>query len=143
DYRPPKDGSGLTAATPITDGRNVYAVFANGIVCAVDLDGKLNWAIHIEAEPTTGYGRSASPTIVAGKLIVHIGNLYAFDPATGAQLWVNIEAKSSYGTPVAVKTGDTDLIVTPLGDVVRATDGKSVNSAVAHTAHSSPINRGD
>ena len=143
DYQPPKNGSGLTAATPITDGQNVYAVFANGIVCAVALDGKLQWTTGIEAEQNTGYGRSASPIIVAGKLIVHLSHLYALDPATGAQLWVNPEAKSSYGTPVAAKAGNIDLIVTPLGDVVRAADGTSVNSGIAHTSHSSPINDGD
>jgi hypothetical protein len=29
-YVPPKDGSGMAAATPVTDGTNVYAAFANG-----------------------------------------------------------------------------------------------------------------
>jgi len=138
-YRLPKDGSGMTAATPIADGRYIFVVLANGIVCAVDLNGKPKWAACIEAEPTTGYGRSASPLLVAGKLVVHMSQLYAFDSATGKQLWVNIEAKSSYGTPTLVKAGGTDLIVTSLGDVVRADDGKSVNSGLGHTTHSSPI----
>lgn len=139
NYQPPKDGSGLTAATPVTDGQSVFAVFANGIVCAVGLDGKVKWATCIEAEPTTGYGRSASPIIVAGKLIVHMSHLYAFDPATGRQLWVNTEAKSSYGTPTAMRVGDKEVIVTSLGDVVRAADGQSANSGLGRTAHSSPI----
>ncbi|MEN9573234.1 MAG: hypothetical protein RL514_1089 [Verrucomicrobiota bacterium] len=143
DYQSPKDGAGLAAATPITDGQNVYASFGNGIVCALDLDGKLKWTAHIAAEPTTGYGRSASPLLVAGKLIVHISHLYAFDPATGAQRWVNSEAKSSYGTPVATKVGVVDLIVTPLGEVVRATDGVSVNSGIGRTTHASLIQSGD
>ena len=143
DYQPPKNGSGLAAATPITDGRNVFAVFANGIVCAVDLDGKLKWAVGIEAEQNTGYGRSSSPIIVAGKLVVHISNLYAFDLATGAQLWVNTEVKSSYGTPIVTRVGNIDLIVTPLGDVVRAVDGTGVNSDIGHTSHSRPIKGGD
>ncbi len=142
-YEAPKDGSGLASATPLTDGTAIYAVFANGIVCAVGLDGKRKWTACIDAEPTTGYGRSSSPIIVAGKLIVHVSNLYAFDPATGRQLWVNTEAKSSYGTPVHLRVGDADLIVTPNGDVVRAADGKSVNSDIAHTSHSSPIQCGE
>jgi len=142
NYKAPKDGSGLAAATPITDGQNVYAVFANGIVCALDLDGKKKWTACIEAEPTTGYGRSASPIIVAGKLIVHMSNLYTFDPVTGKQLWTNAEAKSSYGTPAALKAGGVDLIITPLGDVVRADDGRGVNSGIGHTGHSSPIDCG-
>jgi outer membrane protein assembly factor BamB len=143
NYQPPKDGSGLTAATPITNGQNIFAVFANGIVCAIDLDGKIKWSICIEAEPTTGYGRSASPIIVAGKLIVHMTHLFAFDPTTGKQLWVNTEAKSSYGTPTALNVGDADLIITSLGDVVRADDGKSVNSGIGRTAQSSPVRCGD
>ena len=139
DYTVPKDGSGMAAATPITDGKNIYAVFANGLVCAVSLDGKRQWTICIDAEQNTGYGRSSSPIIVAGKLIVHMSNLYAFDPATGRRLWVNAEAKSSYGTPAVSRVGDVDLIITPLGEVVRADDGRSVNSDIAHTSHSSPV----
>jgi outer membrane protein assembly factor BamB len=142
-YEAPKDGSGLTAATPLTDGKNIYAVLGNGIICAVDLDGKRKWTVGIGADPTTGYGRSSSPIIVAGKLIVHLSNLYAFDPATGRQLWVNTEAKSSYGTPVHLRIGDIDLIVTPNGDVVRATDGKSVASEIGRAIHSSPIQCGE
>ena len=139
DYKSPKDGSGLAAATPITDGRNVYALFANGLLCAVDLDGHRQWSAGISAAPSTGYGRSASPIIAGGKLIVHMTHLYAFDPATGRQLWVNTDAKSSYGTPAACRVADTDLILTSLGDLMRAADGKSVGSDLGHTSHSSPI----
>lgn len=142
-YEAPRDGSGLFAATPLTDGKNIYAVLANGIICAVDLDGKRKWAAGIDAEPTTGYGRSSSPIIVAGKLIVHMSNLYAFDAGTGRQLWVNTEAKSSYGTPVHLRIGDVDLIVTPNGDVVRANDGQTLNSDIGRASHSSPIQCGD
>jgi outer membrane protein assembly factor BamB len=143
DYESPKHGSGLTAATPVTDGRTVYAVFANGLIGALTLEGQRKWITHIAAEPNTGYGRSASPLLVAGKLIVHMTHLHAFDPATGAQLWINTEARSSYGTPATLKLGNTNLIVTPLGDVVRASDGQSVNGGIAHTSHSSPILGGD
>ena len=142
-YETPPDGSGMAAATPLTDGKHVYAVFANGIICAVDLDGKRKWTVGIVADPNTGYGRSSSPIIVAGKLIAHVSNLYALDPATGRQLWVNTEAKSSYGTPTGLKIGAVDLLVTPNGDVVRVADGKSVNSDISRAIHSSPIPIGE
>jgi hypothetical protein len=45
---------------------------------------RLLWASYIEAEQNTAYGRSSSPILVAGKLIVHMTNLYAFDLATAA-----------------------------------------------------------
>ena len=139
EYEPPKDGSGLMAATPLTDGKAVYVALANGIVCAVDLSGKLKWTAYIEADQNTGYGRSSSPLIVAGKLIVHMTNLYAFEPTTGKQLWVNTEASSKYGTPTTLKVAEVDLIITPAGDAVRASDGKTVASEVGNTNHTSPV----
>ncbi len=139
EYVPPKDGSGMAAATPITDGKRVYAVYGNGIVCAVNLDGKRAWTTCIEAEQSTGYGRSASPIIAGGKLIVSMTNLYAFDLETGKQLWVNEDAKSGYGTPAAMKVGATEVVITPVGDVAQVSDGKIVDSNIGHTIHSSPF----
>ncbi|MCY3018146.1 MAG: PQQ-like beta-propeller repeat protein [Planctomycetota bacterium] len=132
-------GAGMTAATPLTDGKNVYAVFANGIVRAVGLDGEPQWTTFIDAEQNTGYGRSSSPILAAGKLIVHMTNLYAFDPATGKQLWVNAKTKSRYGTPTGFTLGANNLIVTPAGDVVRVDDGTSVAASIGNTLHSSPV----
>ncbi|NDF01672.1 MAG: hypothetical protein EB034_25925 [Verrucomicrobia bacterium] len=107
------------------------------------MDGKRQWTIGIVADPTTGYGRSSSPIMVAGKLIAHVSNLYALDPATGRQLWVNTEAKSSYGTPAGMKVGEVEVLITPNGDVVRVTDGKSLNSEIGRAIHSSPIPVGE
>jgi outer membrane protein assembly factor BamB len=131
--------AGMSAATPMTDGSLVYAVFANGIVCASDLAGKLKWAIYVDAPENTTYGRSASPAIINGKLIIHMGHLFAFDPATGKELWANPDAKSAYGTPVGHKAGGIGLIVTPPGDVVRCDDGKSVLKGLGPSFHTTPV----
>jgi outer membrane protein assembly factor BamB len=139
EYELPKDGAGMMAATPLTDGKSVYAVLANGVVAAIDMDGKRQWTTYIDAEQSTGYGRSASPLLAAGKLIVHMTNLYAFDPATGKQLWANMDAASKYGTPAAVKVDGEEIIVTPAGDAVRAVDGKSVASDLGSSPHTSPV----
>ncbi len=128
EYAPPKDGSGMTAATPVTDGKFVYFVLGNGIVRAVDLTGKSQWITYIGTEQNTGYGRSSSPILSAGKLIVHMTDLCALDPATGKRLWVNEKAKSTYGSPAAMKVGDVDVIVTPNGDVVRTDTGQSAGA---------------
>jgi outer membrane protein assembly factor BamB len=141
EYLPPKDGSGFMAATPLTDGKTVYVVLGNGIVCAVDLEGKRKWTAYIDAEQSTGYGRSSSPLLVGGKLIVHMTNLYAFEPATGKQLWANTDAPSKYGTPTAVQIAGMDVIVTPNGDAVRAADGKTVASDLGIGEHTSPVVR--
>jgi len=138
-YKPPEAGAGMVAATPVTDGATIYALLANGILAAIDLDGKPKWTAFVDARRTPGYGRSASPILSAGKLIVHMTSLYAFDPATGKQLWMNDDAKSNYGTPLGLKIGGVELIVTAAGDVVRAADGTSVNSAIGQSFHASPI----
>ena len=138
-YQLVEHGSGMTAATPVTDGTAVYTVCANGIVRAISMDGTLLWAAYIEAEQNTAYGRSSSPIIVAGRLIVHMTNLYAFDLATGKRLWVNSDAASTYGTPVALTIGNTLVIATPGGDVVRAEDGKSLDSRIGLSSNASPV----
>src|SRR4051812_43769672 len=139
-YEPPKNGSGMTAATPVTDGRDVYMVFANGVVRAVGLDdGRPRWAAYVDAPPSTAYGRAASPLLVGGRLIVHMTNLYAFDAATGKPLWVNAEAKSTYATPAALKTAGADYVVPPAGDVVGAADGKAVATNIGLTQQASPL----
>ncbi|OAI45960.1 hypothetical protein AYO44_12220 [Planctomycetaceae bacterium SCGC AG-212-F19] len=139
EYEAPKDGAGIMAATPLTDGTTVYVVLANGIVAAVDLDGKRKWTTFIDADQNTGYGRSTSPILVAGKLIVHMTNLYAFNPSTGKQLWVNTDAPSKYGTPMSMKVEGADVIVTPAGDAVRAADGKTVAADLGSSPHTSPV----
>ncbi len=143
EYVPPKNGSGMAAATPLTDGQNVYVVFANGIVRAVDLKGQSKWTAFINTEQSTSYGRSSSPILVAGKLIVHMTHLYAFDPATGKPLWVNTEAKSTYGTPAGMRLGDTEFIITSAGDVVRADNGKGVLSGLGQSQYATPLVVGD
>ncbi|MBV8879785.1 MAG: PQQ-like beta-propeller repeat protein [Planctomycetaceae bacterium] len=137
EYRP-KD-TGLAAATPVTDGSSVYAVLANGIVHAVDLSGKPRWTGFIDARQNTAYGRSASPILSGGKLVVHMTNLYAFDPATGRQVWVRTDARCQYGTPVALRQNGADLIVTPAGDVVDAADGKNLNAQIGTASNTSPV----
>lgn len=129
--------TGLTAATPITDGKSVYAVLANGTVQAVGLDGTVRWTAHIDALQNTTYGRSASPILAGGKLVVHMTNLYAFDIGTGKQEWVNAEARCNYGSPAVHQ----DVIVTCAGDVVRLTDGKGLNSGVGPAYHTTPVEK--
>jgi outer membrane protein assembly factor BamB len=131
--------TGLAAATPVTDGSTVYAVLANGIVQAVDLAGKAIWTSFIDARQNTAYGRSSSPILTDGKLIVHMTNLYAFDPATGKQLWVNTDARCQYGTPAALLLNAASLIVTPAGDVFNAADGKNLNAQIGNTSNASPV----
>jgi outer membrane protein assembly factor BamB len=131
--------TGFAAATPVTDGSALYAILANGLVQSIDLAGKARWTSFIDAKQNTAYGRSASPILADGKLIVHMTNLYAFDPATGKQLWANTDARCQYGTPAALRQGSATLIVTPAGDVFNAADGKNLNTQIGNTSNASPV----
>jgi hypothetical protein len=131
--------TGFAAATPVTDGALIFTVLASGIVQAVDLGGKARWTAFIDARQNTAYGRSASPILTDGKLIVHMTNLYAFDPHSGKQLWVNTDARCQYGTPAALRLGTASLIVTPAGDVMSTADGKNLNTQVGTTSNVSPV----
>jgi outer membrane protein assembly factor BamB len=138
-YKPPEAGAGLAAATPLTDGTTIYVLFANGILDALDLNGKSKWITLVDARRMAGYGRSSSPILYAGKLFVHMTDLHAFDPATGKELWVNTDAKSNYGTPTGTKIEGVDVIVTSAGDVVGVADGKTLDTAIGQCFHASPI----
>jgi outer membrane protein assembly factor BamB len=142
DYEPPRGGAGLTAATALCDGQNVYVVLSNGLVRAVSMDGKPRWIVLIGSKLNTPFGRSASPVLAAGKLIVHMGELYAFDPDNGKLLWVNKEICSTYGTPVACKVGNVDIIATPDGSLVNAQDGKTLHVGHHQGDYQSPLAHG-
>jgi len=75
--------NGYTTATPITDGRLVWAVFGNRVVTCFDMEGKRKWARVLPDNPQMMWGHSASPLLVAGRLIVPIDDIVALDPETG------------------------------------------------------------
>lgn len=93
------------------------------MVC-YDLDGNRQWVRYFDQTQVTQFGRSASPLLTGGKLLVSVGFLVALDPPTGKTIWACSEAVPSYGTPVAVRIADAEVVITPQGDVIRVADGK-------------------
>ena len=132
--------SGNAAATPASDGTRAFMVFGNGLVTALDLkSGARVWLRHIATQPKSMEGRSASPILAGGALLVHLTALFALAPATGQIVWTQPTASDAYGTPVATRLGDVDVVVTPCGDLVRVADGKVLCSDIGMTKFSSPI----
>lgn len=131
--------SGNSAVTPVVEGNSLYVVLGNGIVACLDTaKGEIKWAQHVNKDPTSNEGRSASPLLVGGKLLVHLTNLIAFDPASGKLLW-EADAVDSYGTSGAGKIGDTDIVVTPRGKIVRVSDGKILAENLGDMIYITPI----
>jgi len=138
---PAGKGGGYSVATPVTDGSAVYMCHATGIVAAFTLDGKRKWVRHFAEPQVPEYGRSASPVLAGGKLVVSLGGLIALDPATGETLWQNRAARPAYGTPSPTKIGGMDVLVTPNGDLVALDDGRLLAEEIAQAQYTTPLVR--
>ena len=140
ETRLPADGGcGYSTPTPVTDGKHIWASYGTGIVVCYDLEGNRQWVRFFDQPSTSEYGRSASPLLTGGKLLVTIGYLLALDPVTGKTLWECPDAVASFGTPVATRIASDEVVFTPKGDCIRLVDGKVLGSDWGNTAYSSPV----
>jgi outer membrane protein assembly factor BamB/Ca2+-binding EF-hand superfamily protein len=134
-------GTGNTAATPVSDGKHVAAVFGNGVAAVYTLEGTRLWARFLESSGL-GFGHASSPLLLDGKLIVHIKDLVALDIETGKEAW-RVSLPAAHASPVGTRLGGQDVIISPSGAIVRARDGKVLARANRLTSQSSPIVDGD
>ena len=113
--KPPKlmEATGYAAPTAVTDGRLVFAIFANGDLAAFDYNGKLAWS-HSFGIPENGYGHAASLAMHEGLVFVQIdqgaegadekSRLYAMNAASGAITWqVKRAVPNSWTSPIVVE----------------------------------------
>jgi outer membrane protein assembly factor BamB len=119
--------NGHASATPVTDGKLVYASFGNRGLVAVDLNGKLVW--HREVGEIDNYhGPAGSPLLYKDRVILFQDHrqgafVAAFDARTGKQVWRTARtANVGWGTPVAVRVGNRDEIVVSSQHAVTAYD---------------------
>lgn len=130
---------GFSTATPLTDGAHVWVSFGTGIVACYDLEGNRKWITWFDNPQQSEYGRTASPLLVDGKLMVTVGFLIALEPATGKMLWTCKEAKEGFGTAAIMRSGQSALAITSMGDVVRVSDGALVERTLATCTYNSPV----
>jgi len=113
--------TGFAAPTLTTDGRRVYAIFANGDLIALDFEGKKVWAKSLGL-PKNHYGHSSSLVMFHDLLIVQYDqsgntNVIAFAGKTGDQVWkTSRDVKISWSSPIVVNTGkqmETILVAEP------------------------------
>jgi hypothetical protein len=104
--------------------------------------GNRAWIQHLDRRPVTAHGRSASPALAGGLLLVHISHLHALDPKTGRIAWEAQKAEESYGTPAIATIGNQAVAITPNGDVVRVSDGAIIAKDVGRASCTSPVVQG-
>jgi outer membrane protein assembly factor BamB len=120
--RPPEvnDDTGFAAPTTASDGRRVFAIFANGDLAAFDVAGKPAWAKSL-GMPENSYGHASSLTTYKNLLLVQFdqgssnapkSRLLAFDSATGNLVrQVDRPVPNSWSSPIVVRFGDRDQLI--------------------------------
>ncbi len=139
EYRLPRrhNATGYSAPTPVTDGRNVYVFFGTGVAVAYDFDGNRLWARQVETS-TLGDGHSASPTLAAGRFIIHVQNVHGLDAATGETVWT-VDSRSRHGASVTAEIDGQPVVITANGEIIRAEDGKLLASGLHRLAYCAPL----
>lgn len=124
----PTDGSiehvhqknGHASATPVTDGRMIYASFGRHGLVGFDMTGKILW--HRKFGPLDNYhGPAGSPVLYKDRIFLyqdHEGTpsqrafVAAFDTRTGKTIWETPRTETvGWGTPVVVHTGTRDELI--------------------------------
>jgi len=131
EEKPARGSAGNVASTPASDGQFVYAVFGCGIVACYDREGQRRWIQYFDLPQATEFGRSASPALAEGKVLISTNHLAALDAATGKVLWHNEKVPEAHGTPYVTKIGGVSVVLAPSGHVVRLADGALLGSLPA------------
>ena len=116
------DETGFAAPTAVTDGQQVYAIFANGDTICFDFNGKQIWARNFGPFDNM-YGHSSSLAMYQNLLLVlidqggaddGISELLALEATTGRTIWTAGErpVPNSWASPIVINTGERDEIIT-------------------------------
>ena len=137
---PPKvnDDTGYAASTTATDGRYLFAIFANGDLAAWDFSGHLAWSKSL-GPLENSYGHASSLATYKDLLLVQLdqgsaraqkSKLLAFDGTNGKIVWqVTRPVPNSWATPIVIRNAGHDQVVTAADPWVIAynpADGKEI-----------------
>lgn len=112
--------SSFASATPVTDGKRVYAWFGEiGLLAAVDVEGRLAWTNSVgPLKSREGWGFGASPVLHGGRVyLVHDNEeksvVAAMDTADGKDIWrVDRDKETNWSTPLVWENENrTELVV--------------------------------
>jgi outer membrane protein assembly factor BamB len=107
----------LASPTPIIAGDRVYVHFGAEGTAALTTAGELLWKTRLPYE--TQHGNGGSPVLYQDLLILNCDGfdrafVIALDVATGEPRWKTSRSRpwsQAYSTPLVVRTGDEDLLV--------------------------------
>lgn len=116
--------SSWASASPLTDGKRLFAFFGSNGLFAYDLEGTLLWQRDLgDMQTRSGFGEGASPALHDDTLVVnwdHEGDSFivALDADTGAERWRTERPGevTSWSTPLIVEhAGKMQVVVAATG----------------------------
>ena len=115
------DDTGFAAPTAATDGRRVFAMFANGDLAGFSAAGKRLWARHL-GTPENMYGHATSLMLWQNRVIVvydqataddNKSKILAFDASTGEPVWSTPRpVNNSWVSPILIDVKGKPQIIT-------------------------------
>jgi outer membrane protein assembly factor BamB len=123
---PPKiseapEDTGYAAPTMATDGRRVYAIFANGDLGALNFDGSVVWTKYL-GPLKNPYGHAASLAVWGNNLLIQLdqgetraagSKLISLQGASGRVLWERSRpVPASWATPIVIEAAGKTQIIT-------------------------------
>ena len=143
-----QENNTFASASPVTDGKLVWAFFGSRGLHCYDFEGNLKWQKDLGLMKTKmGFGEGASPAVSGDTLVInwdHEGDdfIAAFDKTTGKELWRQPrDEPTGWSTPLIVEfNGQKQVVVNATGKV-RSYDlltGKELWSCGGQTANAIP-----
>ena len=129
--------AGYSTPTPVTNGKEVFVAYGNGLVACFDLDGNRKWLRLIE-QSIASFAHANSPILVDDKVLIHFTDLVALRAKDGAEIW-RLKKAPPHGTSVLARIGDAPVVVTPNGFIVRVDDGVVLAEGLGSCGANSPI----
>ena len=139
---------GFASASPVTDGKYIYAYFGSfGLYC-YDVEGRFVWEKNFEPQAMEdSLGEGSSPAIYGDKLIIVVDHelqsyVVAIDKRTGKEIWKSDRDEISNWSTPRVYTHDDRRKVVVNGEIVRSYDlvtGELVWKCGGHTASAIPM----
>ncbi|MGD9496289.1 MAG: PQQ-binding-like beta-propeller repeat protein [Armatimonadota bacterium] len=128
------EDTGYAAPTMATDGQRVFAAFANGDVAAFSFEGDELW-VRAMGPLQNMYGHASSLLVYEDTLIVQLdqgeaddelSRLVALDVRDRKRVWETArDVPNSWTTPILIRAGERDQIITAANPWVIAYDAKT------------------
>ncbi len=137
-----REQNSYATPTPVTDGRQVYAVFFDGTAVALDFSGNLVWK-NSDYKFYSLHGLGASPILAHGQLIMPFDGssrdeervgwktpwreaaILAWDTATGMVKWTGRRGESRVGHVTPILVDGENQLVSAGGDRVQGFDART------------------